>query len=323
MRAGEAIAEPVPWADGGPPTRVLVTGASGLLGSALVPVLLGRGHTVAALTRRAPRAGEIPWDPARGILDARSLAGYDAVVHLAGEPIGVRWTPRRKTLIRASRVDATRLLAERLSSLERRPRVLVAISAIGIYGDRGDEILDEQSPPGTGFLPDLCRAWEAAAAPARDAGIRVVHPRLGLVLSPRGGTLARLLPPFRLGLGGPLGDGRAWWSWVALDDVLAVLLRALGDESLAGPVNVVAPMPVRSRDFARLLGRALKRPAFLPVPSWVLRALFGEMADGAVLASLRVEPARLRAAGHVFRFPSLEGALRSLLERPVEGRRAA
>jgi hypothetical protein len=201
--------------------------------------------------------------------------------------------------------------------------VLVSVSAIGFYGDRGDEILDEQSSPGTGFLPDLCRAWEEAAAPALSAGIRVVHPRLGLVLAPGGGALARMLPAFRLGLGGPLGGGRAWWSWVVLDDVVAAFLRALGDERLSGPVNVVAPIPVRSGDFARALGKALRRPAFLPVPSFVLRALFGEMADEALLASARVQPSRLRAAGYSFRFPDLEEALRDLVGQGGGERRAA
>lgn len=322
MRPRDPISEPGPGA-GEPRQRVLITGARGLLGSALAPVLRGRGHSVAALTRGAPGPGEIHWDPAGGVLEARALEGLDAVVHLAGEPIGVRWTAERKASIRASRVEGTRLLANRLVALERPPRVLVSVSAIGFYGDRGDEILDEQSPPGTGFLPDLCRAWEEAAAPALSAGIRVVHPRLGLVLAPGGGALARMLPAFRLGLGGPLGGGRAWWSWVVLDDVVAAFLRALGDERLSGPVNVVAPIPVRSGDFARALGKALRRPAFLPVPSFVLRALFGEMADEALLASARVESVRLRAAGHSFLFPDLEEALRDLVGQGGGERRAA
>jgi uncharacterized protein len=295
--------------------RVLVSGARGLIGSALLARLRARGDEIRVLTRHATGPDEVGWDPARGGLEARSIEGFDAVVHLAGAPIAARWTPGRKALIRESRVAGTRLLARRLAELGRPPRVLVSVSAIGFYGDRGDEVLDEESPPGVGFLPEVCRAWEVAAAPAAACGIRVVHPRLGLVLTPRGGALARMLPPFRLGLGGPLGDGRAWWSWVALDDVVDILARALDDEALAGPVNVVAPGAETNRAFARTLGRVLGRPALVPVPAFALRALFGEMADGALLASARVTPARLRAAGHVFRFPGIEEALRHLLGR--------
>ena len=295
--------------------RVLVSGARGLIGSALLPRLRARGHETSILTRRATGPGEVGWDPAGGRLEARAIEGVDAVVHLAGEPIAARWTPVRKALIRESRVAGTRLLAQRLAELERPPRVLVSVSATGFYGDRGDEVLDEASPPGVGFLPAVCRAWEEAAAPAAACGIRVVHPRLGLVLTTRGGALARLLPQFRLGLGGPLGDGRAWWSWVVLDDMIAVLERALVDEGLSGPVNVVAPGAVTNGTFTRALGRVLGRPALLPVPAFALRALFGEMADGALLASARVTPGRLQDAGHAFLFPGLEDALRHLLGR--------
>ena len=276
--------------------RVLVSGARGLIGSALLPWLRARGYETGILTRHATGPGEVAWDPAAGRLEAHDLEDFDAVVHLAGEPIAARWTPARKALIRESRMAGTRLLAQRLAGLERPPRVLVSVSAIGYYGDRGDEVLDEASPPGVGFLPGVCRAWEEAAAPAAACGIRVVHPRLGLVLTPRGGALARMLPLFRLGLGGPLGDGRAWWSWVVLEDVIAVLERLLMDEGLAGPVNVVAPGVVTNGAFTRALGRALGRPAWLPVPALALRALFGEMAEGALLASARVTPARLQVA---------------------------
>jgi uncharacterized protein len=306
-----------PW-PGVMPLRVLVSGARGLIGSALLPVLRARGHETCFLTRRATGAGEIGWDPARGRLEPRVVEGFDAVVHLAGEPIAARWTPARKVLIRESRVAGTRLLAGRLAELERPPRVLVSVSAIGLYGDRGDELLDESSAPGTGFLPEVCRAWEAAAAPAAARGIRVVHPRLGLVLTLRGGALARLLPAFRLGLGGPLGNGRAWWSWVVLEDVVGVLERVLADEALVGPVNVVAPGAVTNRVFAGTLGRVLGRPAFLPAPAFALRARFGELADGALLASARVTSARLREVGHAFRFPGLEDALRQVLGRTGE-----
>ena len=293
--------------------RVLISGARGLIGSALLPWLRAAGHETSVLTRRVAGPGEVGWDPAGGRLDARAIEGFDAVVHLAGEPLAARWTPARKALIRESRVAGTRLLAQRLADLERPPRVLVSVSAIGFYGDRGDEVLDEASPPGVGFLPEVCRAWEEAASPAAAGGIRVVHPRLGLVLTTRGGVLTRLLPLFRLGLGGALGDGSAWWSWVVLEDVIAVLDRALADEGLVGPVNVVAPGPVTNRTFTRALGRVLGRPALLSVPAPALRALFGEMADGAMLASARVTPARLQVAGYSFRFPGLEPALRHLL----------
>lgn len=296
--------------------RVLVSGARGLIGSALLPGLRARGHEVRILTRHATGSGEVGWDPAGGRLEAGAIEGFDAVVHLAGEPIAGRWTAERKALIRASRVAGTRFLAQHLAHLERPPRVLVPVSAIGFYGDRGDQLLDESSPPGAGFLPEVCQAWEEAAAPAAACGIRVVHPRLGLVLTPRGGALARLLPLFRLGLGGPIGAGRAWWSWVVLDDVVAVLERMLVDESLAGPVNVVAPGAVTNGTFARALGRVLGRPALLPVPALALRALFGEMAEGALLASAHVTPARLQSAGHAFRFPGLEDGLRHLLLPP-------
>ncbi len=301
--------------------RVLVSGARGLVGTALTAVLRSGGHEVVALGRRPGGPGTIVWDPIAGRLAARDLEGFDAVVHLAGEPIAGRWTAARREAIRASRVEGTRLLSARLAELLRPPRVLVSVSAIGIYGDRGEESLDETSPPGTGFLADVCREWEAATAPAAARGIRVVMPRLGLVLAPGGGALARLLPAFRLGLGGPLGRGRAWWSWVALDDVVAVLERAARDEALAGPINLTAPHPVRNGEFARTLGRVLGRPARLPVPPPLLRVAFGEMARETLLAGARVHPARLLAAGHVFRFPELEGALRHLLGRSGPGSR--
>ena len=276
-----------------------------------------------ALTRSPRGPEEFAWDPARGVLAPGALEDVDAVVHLAGEPIGVRWTRARQDVIRSSRVEGTCLLAARLAALERPPRVLVAVSATGWYGNRGDEIVDERSAPGAGFLAALCRDWEDAASAAARAGVRVVHPRLGLVLAARGGTLARMLPVFRLGLGGPLGNGRAWWSWVHLDDVIAVVLRALEDERIAGAVNVVAPAPVRNRDFARALGRALRRPAALPAPAFALRVVFGEMADEALLTSVRVDPARLCALGHAFRFAELDEALRAILRPRSGGDRAA
>ncbi len=296
------------------PPRVVVSGAGGLVGAALVPALAAAGHGVVRLVRRAPRGpDEIPWDPERGSLDPRALEGCDAVVHLAGAPLAVRWTAARRRAIRESRVAGTRLLAQRLAALERPPRVLVSASAMGIYGDRGDTVLTEESAPGSGFLADLCRAWEEAAKPAAARGIRVVHPRTALVLAPRGGALARLLPPFRLGLGGRVGRPGAWWSWIALDDLLAALRFALEEERLRGPFNAASPQPVTGAEFARTLARVLRRPALLPVPAAALRLAFGVMAEETLLASVRLAPARLAAAGFAFRFPALEDALRHVL----------
>lgn len=296
--------------------RVAISGAGGLVGSALAPFLTSGGHEVLRLVRRpAQGADEARWDPeARAPLDLSRLEGVDALVHLAGEPIAERrWNPARKARIESSRVAGTRRLAEALARLEARPSVLVCASAIGFYGDRGEEELDEESPPGAGFLPEVCERWEEAAAPAREAGMRVVHARIGVVLSPRGGALARMLPPFRLGVGGPLGSGRQWMSWISLDDLIAALHRAIVDGNLEGPVNAVAPHPVRNRDFARALGRALGRPALTPVPAFAARALFGELADALLLASTRVLPRRLESTGFRFAHPHLDQALAHLL----------
>lgn len=295
--------------------HVLVTGSRGLLGSALVAALRDRGDRVVRLVRAGGAApDEARWDPAAGSIDAAALEGLDAVVHLAGENLSAgRWTPERKARIRDSRVAGTGLLAAALARLSRPPRVLLAASAVGYYGDRGDEVLREDSAPGTGFLADLCRDWEAAAEPARRAGIRVVHLRSGVVLSTRGGALARLLPVFRLGLGGPLGAGRQYMSWISIHDWASAALHLLAAAGVAGPVNMVAPHPVTNAEFARALGRALSRPALVPVPAAALRAAFGEMADQALLAGARVEPARLLASGYAFRFPEVEAALRHLL----------
>jgi len=296
------------------PQHVLVTGGRGLIGSALLPMLTTGGHRVRTLTRATPRgAGEVRWDPARGVLDPAAFDGVDAVVHLAGESIGARWTAERRRDILESRVAGTRLIAERIAALERPPRVWISASAVGFYGDRGEETLTEDSAPGTGFLPEVVRAWEAATGPAEARGVRVVHLRSAVVLTPRGGALARMLPPFRLGLGGPLGDGRQWMSWISIDDLCALIHRALFDPQLAGAVNAVAPAPVTSRGFARTLGSALGRPAVLPVPAAALRLAFGAMADGTLLASQRVIPARLERLGHSFRHATLEVALRHLL----------
>jgi uncharacterized protein len=295
--------------------RVLVTGASGLIGSALVPALRQDGNTVTALVRRAPGAGEIGWDPEAGRLNRRELENFDAVIHLAGENIGARWTAERRRRIRESRVRGTRLLSEALAGVRQPPRTLVSASAVGIYGSRGDEVLTDASPTGdpSDFLVSVGLDWEAAADPARAAGIRVAHPRLGLVLSTRGGALQRLLLPFRLGLGGRVGSGRQWMSWIAISDAVGALRHIMATESLAGAINVTAPEPITNREFARVLARALRRPAVFPVPATALRLVFGEMADGTLLASSRVVPEKLLRSGYRFRHGGLESALGSLL----------
>lgn len=296
--------------------KVLVTGASGLVGSALVPLLTAGGHTVARLVRSPPRpsVAEVQWNPETGIREIASLEGMDAVVHLAGENIaGGRWTAERKARIRDSRVTGTRTLCETLARLARPPKVLVSASAIGYYGDRGGEVLRETSAPGLGFLPEVCRAWEEATEPAAQKGIRVVLLRIGVVLSPAGGALAKMLFPFKLGAGGIIGSGQQYMSWIGLDDIIGAIHHTLMTDALQGPVNVVAPRPVTNRDFTKTLGRVLGRPTLFPLPAFAARLAFGEMADALLLASTRVEPARLMAANYAFRHPDLEGALRHLL----------
>ncbi len=298
--------------------KVLVTGASGLVGSALVPFLTTGGHRVTRLVRSQPRpsVAEMQWDPAAGIQDLTSLEGMDAVVHLAGENIASgRWTVARKARIRDSRVTGTRTLCEALARLSQPPKVLVSASAIGYYGDRGAEALWENSAFGTGFLPEVCRVWEEATQPAVQTGIRVVLLRIGIVLSPTGGALAKLLLPFKLGLGGILGSGKQYMSWIALDDVVGAVNHALVTDTLRGPVNAVAPFPVTNGEFTRTLGRVLGRPTVFPVPAFAARLAFGEMADELLLASTRVEPKRLLATQYTFRCPELDGALRHVLGR--------
>lgn len=295
-----------------------VSGSSGLVGRRLLVRLAREGRPAVRLARgvETAGAGTASWDPARGTIDAAALEGLQAFVHLAGESIAAgRWTARRKARIRDSRVDGTRVVAEALAGLGRPPRALVSASAIGFYGDRGDEPLDERSPAGCGFLPETCAAWEAATEPAREAGIRVVCLRIGIVLDARGGALARMLPPFRLGLGGRIGHGRQYMSWIALDDLVGVILRAIDDARLAGPVNAVAPQPVRNAEFAAALGRVLRRPARLPLPGAVVRLLLGEMGRDLLLAGARVRPARLAESGFAFEHPEIEAALGRLLAR--------
>jgi uncharacterized protein len=302
-------------ARGPAPMAVLVSGATGLIGSALVPALSTGGHSVRRLTRGGrSRDGDVRWDPAAGKLDASALEGLDAVVHLAGESVAGRWSDAKKDRIRRSRVDGTRLLSEALAKLERPPRVLVCASAIGFYGDRGDELVTEESAPGTDFLADVVKAWEAASRPAEEAGIRVVRLRFGIVQSPAGGALRTMLAPFRLGLGGRLGDGRQWVSWVAIDDVVGAVHHALVTDALAGAVNVVAPNAARNADLTKTLGRVLRRPAVAAVPAPAARIALGEFAES-VLGGARVAPRRLTETGYEFRHPELEPALRHVLGR--------
>lgn len=297
-----------------PGLSVGVTGASGLVGQALTASLAARGLRVTRIVRRRPAPGELWWDPARGEIDRAGLAGLDAVVHLAGENLASRrWTPKRKRELLESRVRATQLLARALASMPRRPAVLVSASAIGIYGDRGDEMLDETSSIGSDFLADLCRAWEAAAEPAAAAGVRVVHPRFGLILSPLGGALAKALLPFQLGAGARLGRGTQWMSWVSIGDAVDAIEWLLRRDDLRGPVNVVAPRPVTNAEYTRTLARVLSRPTLLAAPAPVLRLLLGELADAALLASQRVQPAVLQRTSFQFRHPTLEPALHHLL----------
>ncbi len=295
--------------------RILLAGSSGLIGSALHSHLLGAGNDVVRLVRmarREPRVGdEVYWNPDEGYLDVAGLGSVDAVLHLGGKNIvSGRWTQKTKLELRASRVRSTALLAQSLAQMEQRPRVFVCASAVGIYGDRGDEPLDEASATGTGFLSELCREWEGAAVAEET---RVVHARFGIVLSAAGGALAKMLLPFKMGLGGRLGTGRQYMSWIALDDAVAALAHVIQDESLCGPVNVVAPEPQRNADFTRELGRVLRRPTPFPIPAFALRLALGEMADEALLASQRVSPQKLLASDFHFAYPRLVDALRRAL----------
>lgn len=302
--------------EGAKPMRVLVSGSSGLIGSALVRRLQDRGHVVGRLVRRQTKSEhEVRWDPDRLEIDREGLEGWSAVVHLAGENIASgRWTSARKKRIRESRVLGTGLLSDTLAGLPEPPATLVCASAIGFYGNRGDEVLTEESPQGKGFLASVCLAWEAAAQPARQVGIRVVQPRIGVVLSPDGGALKKMLLPFRLGLGGRLGSGNQWISWISLPDMIGVLMRALEDDDMSGAYNAVAPNPVTNAEFTRTLGKVLGRPTLFPVPEFALRLMLGaEMAQELLLASARVEPRRLQAHHHEFLHKDLETALRAVI----------
>lgn len=297
--------------------KVLITGATGLVGMALQPLLTTAGHEVLRLSRRATNDPQnLVWNPDTGEIPTARLEGLDAVVHLAGENIaGARWTPAVKQRLRSSRVDGTRLLCETLAKLKQPPKTLIAASAIGYYGDRGLEALTEDAAPGTGFLPELCQEWEAATQPAVDAGIRVVRLRIGVVLSTKGGALQKMLLPFKLGGGGVVGSGKQYWSWISLDDLIGSIQHCLLDNSLSGPVNAVAPNPATNYEFTKTLGAVLNRPTLIPLPGFAAKLVLGQMAEDLLLASARVLPSKLQTTGYQFRQPTLEAALRHELGR--------
>jgi uncharacterized protein (TIGR01777 family) len=292
--------------------RILVSGVSGPIGAALLPSLKSRGHSITRLVRGAAGEAQIPWDPVQP-LKPDSVSGFDAVIHLAGESVVGRWTAAKKARILDSRILGTRYLAQALAQASNRPRVLITASAIGYYGDRGDKILREDSPPGQGFLPEVCREWEAASQPAAAVGIRTAQVRIGLVLSPVGGALQKMLTPFRLGFGGNMGNGRQWWSWIDVEDLVGAIHHILENDRLAGAVNAVAPNPVTNAEFTKTLARILSRPAIFPMPAFAARLAFGQMADELLLASQRVEPGKLLSSGYAFQRSDLRTALESLL----------
>jgi len=296
--------------------KIVISGASGLIGTQLVTKLSSSGHEVVRLVRRSPKSGEIQWNPKTGTLDAAALEGTDAVIHLSGAGIGdKRWSAAYRKEILDSRTDTTALLAKTIASLSRKPSVFLSGSAIGIYGARNDEQLTEVSTHGTGFLADVCEQWEAAAKPAVDAGVRTVYLRTGIVLSPKGGALKKLLPLFKLGVGGKFGNGKQWQSWISIDDEIGAIEYLL-TANVSGAVNLTAPNPVTNAEFTKVLASVLKRPAIVPVPTFAPKILLGgELADALLFTGQRVIPAALNASGYTFKHTTLESALRSLLSK--------
>ena len=298
--------------------KILVSGSHGLVGKALIQSLTTDGHEVMKLVRRARAFGapEVEWHPNQGQIDAQHLEGFDVVVHLAGESIASgRWTDSKKRAIRESRVKGTSLLSEALAQLSRPPSVFISASAIGFYGDRGDELLTEQSAPGKDFLSSVCVEWENATKPAMEKGIRTIHTRFGVILDTDGGALAQMLTPFRMGIGGRVGSGKQWMSWIALGDVVNGLKFLIADKPVNGAVNFVAPNPVTNAEFTKTLGRVLSRPTIFPIPAFGARLAFGELADALLLSSQRVDPSVLSEQGFLFSWPTLEPALRHVLNR--------
>jgi len=295
-------------------SRILVSGVSGPIGAALVPFLNGREYEVVRLVRgSATGEGQIAWDPAKPVAP-EAVSGFDAVIHLAGESIVGRWSAEKKSAIRDSRVVGTRNLAQALARAKNKPQVFVCSSAIGYYGDRGDEVLREDSAAGTGFLADVCREWEAATKPAADAGIRTVQIRTGVVLSPKGGALGKMLTPFKMGVGGRIGSGRQWMSWIDVEDMVGAIQHILKNDLVEGPVNMVAPKPVTNAEFTKTLAGVLSRPAIFPMPELAVKLAFGEMGETVLLGSQRVEPGRLVASGYPFRFSELRASLENTLK---------
>jgi len=297
--------------------KILVSGAHGLVGKALIKSLTGDGHEIVSLVRRESVVGkpEIEWHPNRGQIDAQQLEGFDVVIHLAGESIASgRWTDDKKLKIRESRVKGTTLLSESLARLSRPPATFISASAIGYYGNRGDELLTEESATGKGFLSEVCVAWEKATGAAEAKGIRTVHTRFGIILDTDGGALEKMATPFRMGVGGKLGDGKQWMSWIALDDVVRGLRFLIDNQTVRGPVNFTAPNPVTNAEFTKTLGSVLSRPTIFPVPAFAARLAFGEMADALLLSSARVEPSRLQDEGFKFEYSDLLLALQAILK---------
>ena len=305
----ESVSSPVPQ------RRVILSGSSGFIGGRLTSLLVSRGYHVDRLVRCKPNPdqGEIGWNPDTGEIDSKSMEAAEAVIHLAGESIAGRWTAARKAAILDSRVKGTRLLSETISRLERKPRVFIPASAIGLYGNRGGESVHEESAPGTGFLADVCYQWEAATQPASEAGIRVVNYRIGIVLAAEGGALAKMLTPFKLGLGGRIGSGRQFMSWISREDLVNAMEFLIRADSVAGPLNAVAPNPVTNAEFTKTLGAVLHRPTIFPMPEFMVRLIFGEMGQALLLEGAKVACAKLQASGYSFLHATLENALRSEL----------
>ena len=294
--------------------KILISGSTGLIGSALVRAAADAGHTAIPLARKKGVESSVYWDPDSGTIDSEALEGIDGVVHLAGESIASgRWTAARKARILGSRVKGTALLSSALARMNRRPAVLVSGSAIGVYGDCGDRILTEESPPGSDFLAGVCREWEKATAPASSAGIRVIHLRTSIVLAKAGGALPKMATPFKLGVGGKMGSGMQYMSWIDLEDEVQVILHCIKKESIQGPINSASTLPVTNAEFTKILGRVLSRPTVFSMPAFMARLLLGEMADALLLSSQRIEPAKLISSGYTFRRPNLEDTLRRIL----------